>query len=392
MITAMQSTLSRFSLTLGLSYGFLGINSLVWAQPPDPPPKKLQQLEHHLQDLNSDISQTQNYRKQEEGLLKKIELKIGHLATENLHMQQNIRKLDRHLIETINNRKQLQTRLLRKRHKLGLQLRAAYVEGRQSYLKMLLNQSDPARVGRHLVLYRYLTQERLQQLQNIKIDINKINEIEFELGSSRAQWEKMQEQLQQQQQRLEQHYQERAATVAILDKSLDEKGVLLKIIQQDKHALEHLIGQLQEEDQSLEPAAPTKAPTSSAWRWPLEGTITQQFGAPKEGISIKIPSPGIVISARQGQNVQAVAAGKVVFADWLNGYGLLVILDHGKRLMTLYGQNESLLKKVGDRVNPGEIIATAGKSGGLNQTGLYFEVRKNGKAHDPRRWLVAKRR
>ena len=387
----MKSVLGGLTLAFGLSYGLLGENSPLWAQSQEPPPKKLQQLEHHLQDLNSDISQTQTYRKQTQEHLKKIELKIGQLAAENLRMQQNIHKLDRHLIDTISARKILQTQLLQKRQKLSQQLRAAYVEGRQSYLKMLLNQSDPASIGRHLVLYRYLTQERLQQLQNIKININKINDIEFELGSSRAQLENMQDQLQLQQQRLQQHYQERAQTVTVLDKSLDEKGALLKIIQQDKNALERLLGQLQQE-QPPGPRLPVKTPATSAWRWPLEGTITQRFGEPKEGMTVKIPSPGIVISAAQGQKVQAVAAGRVVFADWLNGYGLLLILDHGKRLMTLYGQNESLLKKMGDSVSSGEIIATAGKSGGLNQTGLYFEVRKNGKAHDPRHWLMTKRR
>lgn len=116
---------------------------------------------------------------------------------------------------------------------------------------------------------------------------------------------------------------------------------------------------------------------------PVKGSISGKFGAPRgEGGTWK----GIMIQANNGQSVHAIASGRVVFADWLRGFGNLMIIDHGSGYMSLYGANESVLKRVGDNVKPGDVIATVGNSGGMAESGVYFEIRQNSRPLDPLQW------
>ncbi|WP_241796613.1 murein hydrolase activator EnvC family protein [Vibrio rumoiensis] len=118
--------------------------------------------------------------------------------------------------------------------------------------------------------------------------------------------------------------------------------------------------------------------------WPISGQVLHNFGSSQSG---QVTWKGIVINARQGEAVKAVHSGKVVFAEWLRGYGLVILLDHGKGDMTLYGYNQTLLKKDGDIVGAGETIALAGNTGGQSRPSLYFEIRRNSQAQNPKSWL-----
>ncbi|MFZ8891059.1 MAG: murein hydrolase activator EnvC family protein, partial [Pseudomonadales bacterium] len=122
--------------------------------------------------------------------------------------------------------------------------------------------------------------------------------------------------------------------------------------------------------------------------WPLEGRVLQAFGAPLEAGQLR--ANGLRIGAEEGTPVRAIARGQVVFADWLRGFGLMIIIDHGEGWLSLYGQAESLLYREGQQVEAGEIIATAGRSGGARSAGLWFELRQNGAPQDPIRWCVAR--
>jgi septal ring factor EnvC (AmiA/AmiB activator) len=190
-----------------------------------------------------------------------------------------------------------------------------------------------------------------------------------------------------------------------LETSRRERGELLADLNRDIHNTKQRLSQLKEDEQSLQelvkrlrralaeipsPRGPGKsfAQLKGRLRLPAEGAIAARFGMPRQVGQLKWQ--GILIDAPDGADVNAVAAGRVVFADWLRGFGLLLIIDHGDGYMSLYGYNQGLHKNVGDSVKAGELIATVGNSGSHSQSGLYFEIRHQGSPVDPLLWCKVK--
>ncbi len=178
----------------------------------------------------------------------------------------------------------------------------------------------------------------------------------------------------------------RKKEVAALKRSISTQGKQLSNLRENEEELEVLLKQMQKalaeiiQQQNLDGLGKVKGKLA----WPLKGRLLLNYG---ERINQGIRSNGIRISGREGQEIAAVHHGRVVFSDWLRGFGLLVILDHGKGYMSLYGNNQSLYKDVGDWVEAGELIATVGQSGGQRTPGVYFEIRYQGKASNPMRWI-----
>jgi len=268
---------------------------------------------------------------------------------------------------------------------LAAQLRAAYMMGRNEPLKLLLNQRSPAQFGRNLAYYGYLGRDRAVKINLITDNISKIDELARQIEEEEQELARLETQRKARVQELDKARKQRGQVLTRLETESRDKRAELKRLQQRREKEEKLLADLRRAAEAT-PFDPNDAFAKLRGKlsWPVAGKVETGFGSTIAG---GLHSNGIEIAADRGANVRAVHEGRVLYADWLSGRGLLIILDHGNGYMSLYGHNEQLFKQVGATVQAGEAIATAGDSGGRAQPGLYFEIRRSGKPVDPRGWF-----
>lgn len=276
--------------------------------------------------------------------------------------------------------------LSRERTQLAAQIRAAYKTGRHDFLKLLLNQEDPALIGRMLAYHDYYSRARARNIESVGVVLLRLEDVQRAIREEAAQLEQLQGLELAKLTELQSHRESRSAVLARLRDYIDSQDRELQVLQRNERELAALLDRLVEEQSEARifAAAPPFANLKGQLEWPVDGTITNRFGAPRMGGRLRFQ--GVTINADAGTAVHAVSTGKVIFADWFRNMGLLIILDHGGGFMSLYGHNETLLKKAGDVVRPGEVIARVGETGGQEQAGLYFEIRESGNPLDPDLW------
>ena len=263
-------------------------------------------------------------------------------------------------------------------------LTAAYRLGGQDFLKLLLNQESPDTVERMTVYHRYFSKARLAALEAYRGTSADLERVAVRLQSQHDMEAKEQADLRGQRRQLETERRQRQSLLAELDEELVDRATLRKRLVADQDRLQRLVAELRRRTSDLDGSR--FADRKGALPWPVSGTIENRFGQPRADGRLRWH--GVRFGATEGAPVTAVFRGRVVFADWLRGFGLLTIVDHGSGYMTLYGHADDLTKRVGDMVESGEVIAHAGQSGGQLAIGLYFEVRQNGDARDPLGWLA----
>ena len=274
---------------------------------------------------------------------------------------------------------------------LAAQARAAYMNGPQERTRLLLNQQDPATLGRMLVYYEYLSRYRGEQIQEVSARLEELRRLDEALAAEDA--------------RLSQLVRERMNELTALGEAQDDRRTTLASLQQRINNESGEVERLQKQEQDLVrlvrelgsiladyPIGSEEPFTRHRGRltWPVAGELLNDFGQPRASGDLKWN--GVVVAAPRGREVRAIYHGRVVFADWLAGLGLLIIVDHGEGYMSLYGHNDTLLLQSGDLVGPGDVIATVGDSGGQPRTSLYFEIREGTKPVDPHRWVTRKPR
>ncbi len=269
------------------------------------------------------------------------------------------------------------------------QARAAYAMGRQEKVKLLLNQEEPATIGRIMMYYQYLNRSRMEEVETIRENLKRLRETEQQISKEEQRLADLREGEMQQKQQLEQAFTARQEVMAALDKEIQAKGSELASLQLNEQRLKLLLARLEKEQQARAASGQdNEAPFQQLrgkLQWPSSGLLVDTYGSDRGGGA---RWNGVRISTTDGAEVRAIHHGQVVFADWLRGYGLLMIIDHGNGYLSLYGHNRSLFKGVGDRVRPGEAVALVGSSGGQDDPGVYFEVRHNGHPADPKVWCV----
>lgn len=279
-----------------------------------------------------------------------------------------------------------QSELASESEQLAAQVVAAYTSGQQERLKLLLNQHDPATLGRVLTYYRYMSEYRGENIETVNGFIAELADLQKQAaeeenrlaGLTRARTAELIE--------LDAAQNKRQSLLVSLKSRIAQEGSEIDRLAAQEQDLARLIAELTSilsdyPITSEEPFSKHKGRLT----WPIAGNLLHDFGQPRATGSVKWN--GVVLAAPRGREVRSIYHGRVVFADWLAGMGLLVIVDHGEGYMTLYGYNETTLKRAGDWVAPGDVIATVGDSGGQQQTGLYFEVRQGTKAVNPRSWV-----
>jgi septal ring factor EnvC (AmiA/AmiB activator) len=277
--------------------------------------------------------------------------------------------------------------LAAEREALAGELRAAYVNGREEQLKLLLNQEDPASFGRTLAWYGYFGRARAGRIQGIRDQLEHLALVREKIAAETERLRLLEERQQQELDALDVAQTRRTRAVAAVESQIKTRGGEITRLTNQARALERLIAELRKalEDVPVAKQAPFES-LRGKLPWPVQsGKVLARFGQPRAGGSLRWQ--GMLVGTDRGARVRAPFAGRVVYADWLPGMGLMIVLDHGKGYMSLYGHNEELFRKVGEAVNAGDVIAAVGDSGGHNQPALYFEVRRGREPVNPENWL-----
>ena len=270
---------------------------------------------------------------------------------------------------------------------LAHQVRAAYMSGSQERVKLLLNQRDPATLGRLMAYYGYLNDYRGANIEAVTAAIRELAALRSQVAAEEARIAGLAKARYAELMKLNDAQDRRQRLLASLKEKISDEGQEVDRLAAQEKDLSRLIAELTSilsdyPISSEEPFSEHKGRLT----WPVAGRLLHDFGQPR--VSNQVKWSGVVLAAPRGREVRSVYHGRVVFADWLAGLGLLVIVNHGENYMTLYGYNETILKNVGDWVAPGDVIATVGDSGGQSQSSLYFEVRRGTQALNPQQWVT----
>ncbi|HXS80354.1 MAG TPA: peptidoglycan DD-metalloendopeptidase family protein [Gammaproteobacteria bacterium] len=270
---------------------------------------------------------------------------------------------------------------------LARQVRSSYIAGREELTKLLLSQESPASLGRMLVYFDYYNRARSARIGAVAGELQKLAELDAETSRVEAQLAVLEAAQAREVAALEKSRNERRVVVAKLDEEIRDGTAAVSKLRAEEQRLADLVRRLSELMAGFpvdgdEPFAKSKGKLA----WPVPGRLAGDFGQPRGAGPVKWN--GVLLEAVAGTPVRAVHRGRVAFADWLTGLGLLVIVDHGGGYMSLYGHNEALLKESGDWVEPGEPIAQVGDTGGQSRPGLYFEIRFKGEPVDPNAWMA----
>ncbi|MNZ56400.1 Murein hydrolase activator EnvC precursor [compost metagenome] len=396
--------------------------------------------QRQLEAAQRDIAELQKLlgglQQEKSGIQKQLqgtEREMGTLQQQIDALEQQLKDGESEIQRLDEEKKKLQSQRAEQQQLIAIQVRAAYQSGQQEYLKLLLNQQQPEQFSRNLTYHDYLSRARSEQLEAYNQTLEQLHSVEADLATQHALLAGQQLELQDRRSALDKVRDERRSALAKLNSELGDGDRQLKSRQREQAQLAKVLKTIEEtlarqareaeqarqlaEQRAREEAERRLAAASDSGRsstassgplvssnapavdgpfakargqlpWPVDGRLVARFGSARGGDS-RAKWDGVLIGAPAGSSVRAVHGGRVVFADWLRGAGLLVILDHGNGYLSLYGHNQRLLKNAGDIVKAGESIATVGTSGGQDTPALYFAIRQQGRPTDPAQWCRA---
>lgn len=350
--------------------------------------RELQQMRDRIQAVKQEIAGIRGRRDEHQAALERAEKEIGSVAAALRRLEAQSGQARDRLHELGRQRDAERENLQAVRATLAAELQAAYMTGRQERIKLLLNQEDPAFLGRMLVYHGYFTRARAMRMADIRAALARLDGIERELQTQRAEIERLQATQREKSAQLAAEQDRRREILAGLQADLKKKSSELTQLEQNEQRLQELVQSLRQALSDFPVPGGrygSLRELKGKLRWPVAGRIVTRYGVKQA--SGKVRSRGVHIASAAGSDVYAIARGRVVFADWLRGFGLLLIIDHSDGYMSLYGHNSSLYKDVGEQVDGGDIIAAVGSSGGRVTAGLYLELRRNGKPFNPAAWF-----
>jgi septal ring factor EnvC (AmiA/AmiB activator) len=362
--------------------------------------KNLAGTRAQIKALSAEQKKLEGQRDAAAGELREIDEVVAR-AQHDLHDTQNaIAAQENALLALQARRAELEQALSKQRAELATLVRSAYAIGRQQELQMLLEQQRMGDLARVLAYHHYFEKARTERIGKVNAELEELASVATQIEARKQELLAAQDRQRGESQRLDAQKRERSQRVAKLDARYKDRSTRLGALGRDEKNTVALLAKLRKLMASLPPPAPPKpksspgkphvgAPVNAAaalgtTNLPLQGNLLAGYrGTMPDGHQ----SQGLLIAGNAGAQVHAVRAGRVAYADWLKGYGLLLIVDHGGGWMTLYAFNDALLKNAGDEVQSGDAIATVGSSGGQGRPALYFELRKDGQPADPTTWL-----
>lgn len=345
----------------------------------------VQRLTKLLKNLQAELKRERSKRSKEEKRLSETEQKISELNDALRQLDNELKQINANLSSYFKTRENLVKRIAANKAALSSLLKQRYQMGRAARLKLLLNQSDPEKVSRVMMYFDKVHQSQQLQLSSYRelLQTQSTNNNNIDVSQSRL--VKQQAKIEAQKSQLELTRTQRKEALSVLDRKIQKNRTKIKRLSADKKRLEKVIVRIEKVLPKIKVAKDTRPfrVMKGKLMWPVKGKVYRSFGSLENNLAYD----GLLIKAKQGESVKVAHSGRVVFANWLRSYGMVMIVDHGKGYMTLYGHNDQLLKKAGDLVSTGEIIAKAGSSGGNDKPGLYFAIRYNGRTTNPRPWL-----
>lgn len=347
---------------------------------------QLKRLKSEISDLQDGLESARSTLTDEQKTLRKIDLDIqaNTLELRKLEPTRQQHELELTGLKT-EQQKYLQS-LDDRRQLLAQQILAAYRLGRESRLKLVLNQDSPAELSRTLAYYDYFSRAQSSRIHELRQVLDTLDQMQEKINIELSALDEVQSKLKVVLDEMTGQRNQRQLIINNLSSQIGTDESRLNELNNNRKDLETLLERLSNVLADIPADLGTRrGPDELKGRMsmPVKGRVMHAYGQPR---SAGLRWHGWLIVAKSGSEVRAVAYGRVAYSDWLRGYGLLIIIDHGDGFMSLYANNESLLHEVGDWVEPGTVISTVGSSS-LNDDGLYFEIRKNGKAMDPAVWL-----
>lgn len=358
---------------------------------------EMAKLQKEIESLQQELKKVQGTRSDLQKDLEKSETQINELQKKATEINQELEQQNKELNQLKNERSQLEQARKNQQAQIAEQMRAAYKLGEQSEVKVLLNQESPDQLSRLMKYHSYFMEAHTAKMHTYLDTITRIDALTPEIEKKTLELGTMQSELDAQRAQLKTVHGERQEALAKVNSQLTSKSQELNQLSEDRRRLQALLervaktvattGAINSPDYVPLPKGGEKfSLRKGQLPWPTKGSMIHRFGSAR--IAGQMNWTGAYISAPMGNSVVAVHHGRVVFADYFGGHGLLVIVDHGEGYLSLYAHNQSLLKKAGEPVRAGEAIANVGNSGGQASTGLYFEIRHNGKPIDPSEWLA----
>jgi len=376
-----------FTCSIFLAACFLSNSAIAVDEANSAKATELENIRTRIKDVETKIKSAQDETDKLQQELRENEVTTAETLTRLHNIEANISKKHAELEELLFEQAEHEAALIKEKEKLTHQIRSAYQIGRNDYIKLILNQEDPALVGRALAYYDYHNRARSERINQVKQTLVNLEKIKTTIKDESTQLEELKST---HETKLSDFHQFRATRRDIstrLQKYIEAQGVELQTLQENERELGVLFQGLKKEKavtiEMFEDMPPFNT-LKGKLTWPVKGKLLKRYGANKKGADLKWQ--GVLIDAETGTNVTSISTGKIVFADWFRNLGLLIIIDHGDGFMSLYGHNQNLLKNTGDWVLAGETIATVGDSGGQSDTALYFEIRKGAEPLNPSHW------
>ena len=315
--------------------------------------------------------------------LKSTDQAVANAALRLRRVNQALGSLEAEMLDLAARRQALEAKRKAQAARIGEHLTAAYRLSGQDFIKVLLNQEDPEKLDRMVRYHQYFTEARSSSLVGYEETLTEIAAVEAEREARQADLRTEQQSLAAEEASLKDRRRDREKLLASLDVEVKSKTTEKEALVADQSRLESLIEELARLAQTLDGTSFKNA--RGKLPWPIRGPVANAYGQTRAGGNMRWQ--GIFIRAESGEEVAAIHRGRVAFSDWLRGFGLLTIIDHGSGFMSLYGHNQDLIMEVGDWVTPGTVVAHVGDSGGQAVPGLYFEIRKDGQPVDPGIWV-----
>ncbi len=362
--------------------------------------EELDNLRKRISALQQDFEKTSESKSEASDALRESERTISTSNRKLNELAQQQNTAGRELEQLQRQSAKLEKDMQGEQSLLSKLLYQQYLGGKQEYLKLLLNNHDPNQVARELLYYDYIARSRAAWLNTMRGNLAKLMAVTDLARAKTLEIAALQDEQRTQRKDLEKEKQARLQTLDKIAQQLKQQRREMGRLQRDENRLSQLVDKLAKmlsQPKSNNLAHNDNLPDSTfdgkpfgslkgKLVLPVKGDVTNKFGGARPDSTVLWK--GLFLRAAASQSVKSVAAGRVVFADWLRGFGNLLIVDHGNGYMSLYGNNESLFKQVGDRLRGGDTIASVGNSGGNEESGLYFELRHEGKPLDPMKWIT----
>ena len=410
---------------------FFVLLALIWplcvsANQADRKQSELEALKRRLQTLQQEFRDTQAHRQEAADELRQSERAISSAVRQLRQLDGERQRTQTDLLTLTQQAEAAAARIQQQQAHLAQALKAAYQRGQGDALKLILNGADPNQTARDLRYLAHLSHAQLAMIEALRADLAQLAALQQQTAQKSTELTQLQAAREAEQQKLLADKRAREQVLQRLSVQIQQQRLQISNLKRDERSLTQLVERLNRlmAQQAAREAARVRAAKQAqksqkaeknvagqprravavntdtpvafrsdqafsrlkgSLRLPVAGELMNRFGAPREGGGLSWK--GLFIRATQGTAVKAIAAGQVVFAEWLRGFGNLIIVDHGEGYMSLYSNNESLYKQVGERVQPGDAIATVGNSGGQPDTGLYFEMRHQSRPVNPLLWV-----